>query len=393
MFHPHSRDASVHGTSALASGSMRVVPATHLLHVFPTFAVGGSQVRTATIIDLLGDEFRHTILPMDGRREALSRISTPVGYLDPPLSRHAVTRPLHLRRLLSGAEPDLVLTYNWGAIEAVLAARTLSIPVIHTEDGFGPDEAERLLPRRVWTRRLLLRSTSVRTVVPSRTLEQIALRNYRLPRSLVSYIPNGIDLKRFHPGRSPEIRAQLGIAEGEIVFGTMGALRPEKNLEFMLRAFAEAAIPNSRLVLVGSGPCSSTLEIAASKLGLGERVCFAGAIADPANYYRAFDVFAMSSVTEQMPLSLLEAMATGLPAVCTDAGDTAILLGSKKSPDVLQVDDLNGYVGAMRLLAENRTLRRNRGDNNRARCEAEYGVDEMVKKYRREYQSMLRRAV
>jgi glycosyltransferase involved in cell wall biosynthesis len=361
----------------------------HLLHVFSTFAVGGPQVRTATIINVLGDEFRHTILPMDGRHDALAKISIPVNCIAPPASRHPLVRPLQLRRVLGMLHPDLVLTYNWGAIESVLAARTLSMPVIHTEDGFGPEEAGQLLARRVWSRRLVLGGTQVRTVVPSRTLERIALEKYRLPASRVSYVPNGIDLKRFRSGRSPETRERLGIADQDMVFGTVGGLRPEKDLGFLIRAFLEAAIPNSRLVLVGDGPCRPALEQAAREFGLGSRVCFAGAAEDPVEYYRAFDVFVMTSLTEQMPLALLEAMASGLPAICTDTGDTSLLLASQRAPELLRVGDLDGYQLAMRQLANNGVIRRKLGEKNRARCEAEHGLQKMVGRYQALYSEMV----
>jgi glycosyltransferase involved in cell wall biosynthesis len=355
----------------------------HLLHVFSTFAVGGPQVRTAAIINALGDEFRHTILPIDGRREALAKISVPVTCVAPPPSRHPLVRPLQLRRILQAQRPKLVLTYNWGAIEAVLAARTLSIPVIHAEDGFGPDEAGRLRARRVWARRLLLRGVPV--IVPSRTLEQIALADYRLSRARVQYIPNGIDLERFHAGRAPSVRASLGASGEEIVFGAIGGLRPEKNLAFLLRAFREAAIPNSRLVLVGEGSCRRDLESLAVQLGIESKVRFAGATEETAEHYRAFDIFVMSSLTEQMPLALLEAMASGLPAICADAGDTAVLLGSAEPPEVVRRGDLAGYVQALRTLAQDQGLRRRLGQKNRERCEAEYGLQNMVRRYRALY--------
>jgi glycosyltransferase involved in cell wall biosynthesis len=362
---------------------------THILHVFSTFAVGGAEVRTATLVNALGGEFRHTILSINGQRQAVSHVREPIPCLDPPTSTNPLKRPLQLRQLLRRERPDLVITYNWGAIEAVMAARSLFMPVIHTEDGFGPEEAVQLLARRVWTRRILLRGC-LWTVVPSRTLEKIALEEYRLARNRVQYIPNGIDLNRFHPGRDLELRTSLGFSSKAIVFGTIGALRPEKNLPFLLQAFRKAAIPNSRLVLVGEGEGRKDLECLAGELGIAGQVHFAGARKNTANYYRAFDIFVMSSVTEQMPLALLEAMGSGLPAICTDAGDTAMLLSAEKGPEILRQGDLGGYTQAMCILAGSAGLRKKFGEKNRARCEAEYGMKKMVDRYRELYRAALK---
>ena len=109
----------------------------------------------------------------------------------------------------------------------------------------------------------------------------------------------------------------------------MGRLAPEKNLGLLLRAVAASGIAGVRVVLAGGGTCRAEWEALAADLGLGSRVIFPGFLADPASCYGAFDLFAMSSDTEQMPLALLEAMAAGLPAICTDVGDSAEILGSR----------------------------------------------------------------
>ena len=99
-------------------------------------------------------------------------------------------------KALRQLNPALLVTYNWGAIEWALAAAFTNIPYIHVVDGFGPEEAERQLARRVWFRRLALARCS-RVVVPSRTLYRLAKEVWRLPEERIVYIPNGVDPVRF----------------------------------------------------------------------------------------------------------------------------------------------------------------------------------------------------
>ena len=131
-----------------------------LLHVFSTFAVGGPQVRFAALRRRLGPAFEHVVVSVDGNLDA-ARLSDGGIRL-----RQAVTRKGRglslaglraLRKVLREERPDLLLTYNWGAIEWALADRFRPIcRHLHVVDGFGPEEALRQLPRRVWLRRLAL---------------------------------------------------------------------------------------------------------------------------------------------------------------------------------------------------------------------------------------------
>ena len=192
---------------------------------------------------------------------------------------------------------------------------------VHIEDGFGPEERDRQTPRRVLIRRLVLARSTV--VLPSRNLQRIATTIWRLPPARVRYIPNGIDLERFAAART-----RRRAANTPPVIGTVAALRAEKNLARLLRAFAAVDQP-ARLVIVGDGPERPALEAWRASLGLAERVEFAGHIDDPAPIYAGFDVFALSSDTEQMPLSVIEAMAAGLPVATTDVGDVRAMLAAR----------------------------------------------------------------
>jgi glycosyltransferase involved in cell wall biosynthesis len=309
----------------------------HLLHVFSTFCAAGPQVRTAGLVNHFGQEFRHTFVACDGRTEATELLDRSVSYDVAHLTR--AEGPLGglraMRRLLVGTRPDLLLTYNWGAMDAVLAARAQRLHRhLHHEDGFNSDEAARLKARRNFTRRVALRRVDI--VVPSRTLEHIARAKWRLPR--VHFIANGVDVARFLAAetggvpRGAAFRAELGIPPGALVIGSVAHLRPVKNFPRLVRV-AAALDPRAfggrpiHLVIVGEGSERPAIEATVSAVApagrAGLRVHLPGHRADLADVYAAFDVFALTSDSEQQPVSLLEAMAAGRPVAATDVGDVA----------------------------------------------------------------------
>lgn len=361
-----------------------------LLHIFSTFAPGGPQVRTVDLMNALGVEFDHTVIAMDNVTTAAARVFPEVGFrlLGSPRAESTLATAQAVRGLLRRHRPDVMLTYNWGAIEAAMGARWAGCPLIHAEDGFGPEEATRRLPRRIWTRRLVLRGAKA-TVVPSRTLERIALSEYRLPPARVLYIPNGIDLSRFAPGRRPDVAVRLGLTPGVPVIGAVGHLRAEKNLPLMLRAFARLEAGQAQLLLVGDGPCRSELESLAGDLGCAGRTCWAGSVQDTAPLYGAMDLFAMSSSTEQMPVALLEAMGSGLPAVCTDVGDCAAMLGSGERPFIVPAGEPEALAASFAALLRDHAGRARAGENNRQRCQSLYDRASMIRHYRELYLSSI----
>jgi L-malate glycosyltransferase len=372
----------------LAAVSSHTVRKRHILHAFATFGEGGPQVRSAVLINSLRSEFWHTIMAMDGNFDAVKRIDPGVKFqiLPPPPKRGTGFHAWALGQIVNQVGPELLVTYNWGAIEVLAGAQLRSAcPIIHTEDGFGHDEASGLKFRRILARRILLRRIR-KTIVPSRTLLQIARDQYGLPEDKVRQIPNGIDTERFRPlPRNRELRSRLGIDDNEVVLGSVGRLRPEKNLGMLIRAFHGASMPNVRLVIVGDGLFLEAWRILARDLGVESRVTFAGPCADPVCFLPAFDIFAMSSLTEQAPVALLEAMGCGLPVVSTDVGDIREMLPPCASRFVTHCDDMHSYRSSLQVLAKDACLRAELGAQNRRWCVTHYKMDAMIAAYRGEY--------
>jgi len=360
----------------------------HLLHAFSTFAVGGQQTRFVSLANAFGKKYRHTILAMDGNHEAAAGLDPAVDFaiLNMPVVKSGGISLANLRAMqgvLKQLKPDLLCTYNWGSIEWALANRLSAVcPQLHIEDGFGPDE----LPDRQHFRRTLMRrfglSRCVHVVVPSRVLETVAIRKWHLAPRQVLYLPNGIDCERFARAPDDELLASFGIASDHIVVGTVAALRAEKNLERLLKVFvASQPPPSARLVIVGDGPQRGLLVEAASRLGIADQTILTGAMKAPERILGRFDVFALSSDTEQMPNSVLEAMAASLPVLSTAVGDVRQMLAGDNAAFVLPREDVSGLARGLAALLADPALRTHIGNQNRAKVRAEYDLHTMVARY------------
>jgi glycosyltransferase involved in cell wall biosynthesis len=368
-----------------------------LLHVFPTFVAGGAQVRTVRLMDALGGAYRHAVLALDGRTEARELVPREVALeVLPALPRAgSLATARRLRRLLGERRPHLVCTYNWGSIDAVLAARSRGLPVLHHEDGFGADEAAGPKRRRVWARRLLLPGAAG-VVVPSFTLEALATGTWKLPPARVHRIANGVRIERFPPADgNPGLRADLGIPADAPVVGAVGHLRAEKNPVRLVEAFALVDTPApAHLLVLGEGPEEEAVRAAARRTGVEERVHLVGHQDGPSGYYRAMDLFALSSNTEQMPVALLEAMAAALPVASTDVGDIARILPPDQQAHVVPpapAEDAHRRLAeALQALLDDRARARALGAANRTHVEATYRFEAMVAAYRERYEAARR---
>lgn len=348
-----------------------------LLHVFTGFDIGGAQVRFAAVANHFGRRYRHLIVAMRDGMAARERLNENLDVAFPEIAIRQQTmfgNVLPFRRALRALVPDVLVTHNWGSLEWAMANLLRDTRHVHIEDGFGPEERDRQIRRRILTRRLVLRRSTV--VLPSRTLERIAADIWQLPRARLRYVPNGIDLARF---------AVPGNRAGGVAIGAAASLQPVKALDRLLRAFA--ALPHSqpearaaRLRIAGDGPERPALDRLARELGIADRVDFLGHVSDTASFYATLDIVALSSDTEQMPLSIVEAMASGLPVVATDVGDVRIMVAPENRAFIVPRDDA-ALARALGALAADTTLRARIGAANCEKARREYDQERMFVAY------------
>ena len=346
------------------------------------------------LMNAFGRQVRHTVVSAEpGELGAAQSIDRKVAVeLQPDFpALQGFPSPGRLQKLAKAMLGyDLVLTYNWGAMDAVLAHTlfkdALSLPpLVHHEDGFQEDETTRRKRRRTWFRRIALGKASG-LVVPSETLEEIALVEWQQPLGRVKRIINGIDTQAFAREVKPDAIPRLLKRKGERWVGTMAGLRKVKNLPRLVHA-CRSLPENWHLVICGEGPEREAILAEADAHGINHRVHLPGHVADPAKVMGLFDIFALSSDSEQFPLSVIEAMAAGLPIVAPKVGDIAEMVAEGNVPYLADPGDPLALETQLVSLAVDEQARAKIGEANRQRAVARFDEQAMIATYARLYGS------
>ncbi|WP_395330482.1 glycosyltransferase [Novosphingobium sp. BL-8H] len=363
-----------------------------ILHLHSSFAAGGKELRAVRLMNVFGRGIGHDVVSAQPGALGAAVVLDPaldVGFPEDFPGLQGRPTPARLWRIAQAMQGyDLVLSYNWGAMDAVLAHRLYAgllqlPPLVHHEDGFNEDEANGLKPSRNLFRRVALAGAAA-LVVPSRRLEAIARQAWRQPAERLRFIPNGIDCGAFIDKPRPDVLPGVVKREGDRWVGTLAGLRPVKDLPRLVRAFAGLPDP-WKLVILGEGPERGAILAEAERLGLGHRVHLPGFVADPSRAVGLFDVFALSSKSEQFPISVVEAMAAGLPVAAPAVGDVADMIAGENAPFIVPAEDEPALAAALAALAEAPDLRARVGAANRAKAQAEYDEAAMISAYRAVY--------
>ena len=370
-----------------------------ILHLHSTFNLGGKEARAVRLMNHFGPAADHVILSAEPHSlSARDAIDTAIKVTFPTDAPALAGKPsLKRYREFVGyfRQFDLILSYNWGSMDGVMARTLFSRvgglpPLIHHEDGFNKDEQEKLNWKRNWFRKFAL-GDALALVVPSEQLAQIAKDVWKQPEQKIQRIPNGIDVQHFT--KKPQRGSLPGYTKrsGEVVVGTVAGLRAIKNLPRLVRACA-AAGDNVRLVIVGEGPAKEAILAEAARVGLGDRLLMPGFLADPARYIGLFDIFALSSDSEQFPISLIEAMAAGLPVAATDVGDIRSMVSQANQGFIKPLGDESKFQESLTTLVQHQQLREDLGMQNRLKAQAEYNEGKMLARYALLYGHALGRA-
>jgi glycosyltransferase involved in cell wall biosynthesis len=296
---------------------------------------------------------------------------------------------LTLGALMGEASPDVIHSHQVTALlYGGLAARALRIPVIHTEHGnhYAKPGRTRWLGRAAgWQ--------AARFLCVSQEIADGVRAARVAPTSRIGVVANGVDLTKFAGPGDGAMRAKLGIPDNAPVVGTVGRLNEIKRQDLLLRGFArlKARRPDSHLLLVGDGPAASALERLAAELRLGSSVHFAGYQPEPERYLRVMDVFALTSRSEGMPVSVLEAWAARVPVVAARVGGLCEIVDSGRNGILFDFADEAGLVAGLETcLGERDTADRLRAAA-RADVETRYSLAAMARAYQREYEAVLNR--
>lgn len=362
----------------------------NILHLHSSFDLGGKEARAVRLMNAFGDRAKHVVVSgvegAYGARDAIAKgIRYEIAQNPPPLTgKPSVARYEAIARFM--ARFDLVLTYNWGAIDGVMARRVFSKnmpPVIHHEDGFNTDEAFRLNRMRNMYRRLAL-TAAHGLVVPSHSLESVAFHIWKQPKARLHRISNGIDVAAY--GRKPDPKAIPGFKRlpGHVVVGTLAGLRPVKDLTMLVRAVGGMKT-KAQLVIVGEGPDREAIEDTIANMGMEKQVLLPGFLPDPHKYMGLFDIFALSSKSEQQPIAVMEAMAAGLPIASTPVGDVAQMVDPENVATISKDWNPVHLRDRIEVLAAHPDARRTVGKANQARARALFDEKAMIAAYAKLY--------
>lgn len=366
-----------------------------IAHVLSSYGMGG-QERVALDLAIAQSALGHRVIaislapPPEGPLAADFRAN---GIVPETIAKKAqgfdATLALRLAVELRRSKIDIVHTHNpQPLIYGALAARLAGARAVHTKHGANPDGGRRLVMRRAVAR------LCDAFVAVSRETAEIARRNREVAERKLTTIPNGIQLSRFNP--DPEaraaVRSELGIDADAWVVGTVGRLMPEKDQALLIRASAATLGPNRRVVLVGAGGEEAKLRAQAAELGeRGKYVHFTGARRDVPRVLAAFDVFALTSLTEGLPLVIPEAMATSLPVVSTAVGGIPGVLDEGVTGLLVPRGDTEKLAEALERLASDRSTARAMGAKAREVALQRYEAKRMAAAYVDLYERVLAR--
>jgi glycosyltransferase involved in cell wall biosynthesis len=216
-------------------------------------------------------------------------------------------------------------------------------------------------------------------------------RLYGIQRCRV--ISNCIPTDIYANPRTPrkEWRTKEGFKDSDILFVCVARFAPQKNHALLLKSFAAgpASDPRAHLALVGEGELRTDLEEQTRKLNLEGKVHFLGLRSDVSDVLGATDVFVLSSDYEGNPLSVLEAMASGLPIVSTAAGGVPNLFEAGKEGFLVAPGDLHGLAKSMNSLLQDRAARESMGAAAASRARKNFDVSNMVRAYEEVYEDLL----
>jgi glycosyltransferase involved in cell wall biosynthesis len=216
--------------------------------------------------------------------------------------------------------------------------------------------------------RWLHRATGGRIVVPSHAVAQFAVDFIRLPADRVDVVPNGVDVGRFVP--RPAAR------HGGYTAIWLGLMAPVKRLDVLLGAVSE--VPGLQLRLLGSGPEQATVAAQIAADGLRDRVTMPGRVADPAAALAASDVFVMTSAAENCPMSLLQAMACGLPIIATRVGGIPEMVRDGVDGLLVPPGNVSALADALRVVVADPEAGRTMGKQARERACDEFAIGRCV---------------
>ena len=352
-----------------------------ILQVIPYFCFGGAETMCENLtyaLKAMGHEV--TVVSLYAERTPISRRMEEAGvkirYLDKKLGLDVSMVP-KLRRIMAEEKPDVVHTHLDVIKYAVAAAKLAGVKrCVHTVHNVAEKEAEGTLQKIINKTYFSLGWSTPVALSPE--VQKSICAFYGMREEKVPVIYNGVDLSHCMP--------KEGCGAGDVVkIVHVGRFNEQKNHGRLLRAFKLLlqTHPNCRLNLVGDGELMENVKALASELGISEKITFLGSRSNVYPFLREADIFVLPSDYEGMPMTIIEAMGTGLPIVATRVGGVPDMIEEGVSGLLTDCDEAE-VAAAMARLVSDEALRERLGQKAKAesrRFSAGYMAEAYCKSY------------
>ena len=368
---------------------------TKVIHITYSLEQGGAEVM---ILDLLRGLDRNIFdlsvcsFQLKGSlRSSFEKSHIPV-YDVLKASGKDVTLPVRLYRLFKRLKPDLVHAHNgymW--IYAGLPARLAGAKVVYTEHSVWENPS---IPYLMSSK--VLEVITDRIVAPSEHVKKLLSLRQHVNSDNIDVIYNGIDLARIEKKVDVQLKREtLGLSPEGKVIGIVARLVPVKNHKTLIEAMKIVCskMNECRLLIVGDGELRSSLEKLVLQNGLKERVLFLGNRSDVDEILQILDLFVLCSVSEGFPISILEAMAAGVPILATAVG--GIIEAIKRGESGMLIDVPNPQTlaeGIMELLT-NASKATHFKESALRRVRSNFSLEAMARQYSKLYRELTNKSI
>jgi L-malate glycosyltransferase len=361
-----------------------------ICHVLHSLHIGGGELLARDIARAHESEYR----PIFALLDDLGRVGRELqeqGYVVEVVGRRDRFDPRcawRLRQVLIRERAAVIHAHQYGPLLYSAIARLPSgqPPIVFHEHGRHWPDYRR--PKRVLANRILLRPRD-RFVAVGEAVRRALVEFEGLPEARVRVIYNGINLAPFDPARSmrARVRVEHGWPEHTRIVMQVARLNRLKDHATSMRAIAQlaGAVPNCRLVFVGEGEEEPALRALHEELRLGTQVEFLGARSDVPRLLHAADAFLLTSITEGIPLTLIEAMAAGLPCVATAVGGVPEVLVDGVTGLLAPAGDPSAIADGLRRILCDPLMATRLGQAGRERAAHHFAIAPMQAQYAQIY--------
>lgn len=390
-----NQSATLQPVSPVAAAPVRSDSRPTICQVIHSLGIGGAEVLLDRMVRAMSDEFRFVIAVLDEIGEIGERLQND-GFTVHHLHRSPGIDHRCAKRLRAFADREsaaLLHAHQYTPFFQSMLSRgfTGQRPVVFTEHGrHCPDLPSR---KRMLVNRLLLKKRD-RLIGVGQAVAKALIDNEGLPESRVEVIYNGIDLDRT-PARDSAaqafVRSEFGFSTSDFVVIQIARLHELKDHETALRTMALVCreVPHARFLIVGDGECRPHIEKLIEELQLEHHVVLAGSRNDVPELLNAADMFLMTSISEGIPLTLIEAMAAGIPIVSTNVGGIPEMIEHEVSGYLHAAKDVQGLANSCILLARDLEQRHRVAVNGQKTAIAQFSFRSMVDQYRQVYREVL----